>query len=122
MTYIKQYNVDWNGDDGFGDACEIVASQTFDTVSTPCVNLIVSDNGNFARQGSFSMTLDYDDQGDCEGVYMYDGTPLIVRDTGGGNYAVDDNLFGSNTFRKPLFGPPGEPTDRRRRRAGRTPQ
>jgi len=95
--------------DGAGDACEIQPFQPqYDTLSTPSVKLAVCDQGNFARQGTPGVTLDYYDQGDCAPVYAYDGTPVIVRFTGS-EYRVDHFVHGNNTFLRPLDGNPIQP-------------
>ena len=95
--------------DGIGDSCEFVNETTYDTIITPCVQLIVASNGNFAKQGTDFYTLDYGFQGDCASVYIYDGSPVISRFTGS-EYLADNAFFGNNTFRIPTDGNPTVPT------------
>jgi hypothetical protein len=95
--------------DGICDAgeCRPYPPQ-YDTLSTPSVKLVVSDQGNFAREGAPGVTLDYHDQGDCEEVYAYDGTPVIVRFSGG-EYRIDHCMDYHNTFLRPHDGNPIQP-------------
>ncbi|MEW5795193.1 MAG: thrombospondin type 3 repeat-containing protein [Candidatus Zixiibacteriota bacterium] len=96
--------------DGVGDACEAIPMPpVFDSVYSPCVALVVSDQGNFARQGTAGVTLDYWFQGDCASVYAYDGTPVIGRFTGS-EYLLDFYLHGNNRFLRPSNGNPMQPT------------
>ncbi|MDH3889881.1 MAG: hypothetical protein OEV49_02255 [candidate division Zixibacteria bacterium] len=63
---------------------------TFDTVTTGCFSLVVSNNGNFGNQGDGHVNLDFFDYGDCDDlegaedtipgdatVYLYDASPVI---------------------------------------------
>ncbi len=96
---------DANGN-GVGDACE---GNVFDTIATACTQLIVSSWGNFGRQGIGGANLDYLTQFDCEPIYVYDGSPLIVYNTGGG-YTVFSSLYGSYGFVNDPSGSLSEPT------------
>ena len=79
---------------GIGDVCE---RETFDTVSTSCLNLVVSSQGNAGNEGTYGYTMDYGFQGDCEWLYLYDGTPIILRNTG--LLVADYNIHGTSTFK-----------------------
>jgi hypothetical protein len=79
---------------GYGDACE---PESFDFMSTSCVNLIVSNRGNAGNQGSSNYTMDYGPQGDCDSVYMYDGSPVIAYESGG-SYRAAWAMFGRRYF------------------------
>jgi len=53
---------------------------TLDTVSSGCLSLVVSTDGNFGNQGMGKVNLDFYDAGDCDTsaqVVLYDGTPVI---------------------------------------------
>ncbi|MFH2048787.1 MAG: hypothetical protein ABIJ12_05010 [bacterium] len=71
-----QSDVDHNG---IGDACE---PESFDSISTNCINLTVGSLGNFGNTGTYGYSLDYSSQGDCESIYLYDGSPMITKKTG----------------------------------------
>ncbi|MDZ4723539.1 MAG: thrombospondin type 3 repeat-containing protein, partial [candidate division Zixibacteria bacterium] len=94
--------------DGVGDVCELVSNPpVFDTIATARIQLVVSDNGNFAHSGTANTTLDYGNEGDCASVYAYDGTPIIARFNGVSHEAYW-NLFNTNKFKRPTTG--GNPT------------
>jgi photosystem II stability/assembly factor-like uncharacterized protein len=96
--------------DGTGDACEALAMPpVYDSVFTSCVALVVSDQGEFGKQGTPGVTLDYFGQGDCASVYIYDGTPVVAR-LSGTEYKLDYFLHGQNKFLRPLDGNPAQPT------------
>jgi len=97
--------IDANGN-GIGDLCE---GNVYDTVEAACTKLIVSSWGNFGQQGTAGATLDYSSQGDCEGVYIYDGTPLLVYDDGGG-YVAYSSLYGATDFMNDPSGGLSTPT------------
>ncbi|MDD5425354.1 MAG: hypothetical protein PHN52_02545 [candidate division Zixibacteria bacterium] len=70
--------------DGIGDVCD-TRSAVWDTVTTPCLQLTVGSNGNYANRGMFGATMDYVLTGDCDpnaGVYLYDGSPVICYVSG----------------------------------------
>ena len=75
------YNPDQSdmNSNGVGDACE---PEIFDTISTACNGLIVGSLGNFGHTGTDGYSLDYGTQGDCEFIYLYDGSPMITKKTG----------------------------------------
>lgn len=92
-----------------GDACEYLSTTTFDTISTSCLNLVVNNFGSGARSGTQGLTLDYLNQGDCAGVYLYDGSPIIIDTTSGvldAHYA----FAGNHGLFTAVFGNPVEPT------------
>ncbi len=87
----------------------IVPAERFDTVSTTCVKLVVSNEGNFGHKGEAYNTLDYGLQGDCKTSYMYDGSPMIVRIVSGDTLAYY-NLYDASLFGKTKSGNPTVPT------------
>jgi photosystem II stability/assembly factor-like uncharacterized protein len=103
------YNPDQADSDlnGIGDACEYTSIAIFDTVSTPCVSLVVKNTGNFGNGGTPHASLDYFQQGDCAPTYLYDGSPVILYFSSP-NYILDYNMFGHNSFLVPATG--GKPT------------
>jgi hypothetical protein len=64
--------------------------------------------GNFG-DNAYGSTLDYGYQGDCEWVYLYDGSPLIARFTGI-EYKADFFIHSDDRFKRPLDGQPKVPT------------
>jgi photosystem II stability/assembly factor-like uncharacterized protein len=107
-TVFNPDQADTDGD-GIGNACEQQqVAPTYDTISTPLLALVVSDQGNFGRNGTSGMTLDYLSQGDCAPVYVYDGTPVIARRTGT-DYTADYFMHGNNKFRRSPEGNPTQP-------------
>ncbi|MBU1318575.1 MAG: hypothetical protein KKG33_10480 [candidate division Zixibacteria bacterium] len=86
--------------DGAGDVCDYRPVH-WDTISTTCTDLVVSNFGNFGRKGLGRVNLDFVGTGDCDNtaeVYIYDGSPVIA-------YVNDDDtvvsfaLFGAQTLR-----------------------
>ncbi len=77
---------------GIGDVCE---PEVFDTISTACIGLTVGSIGNFGHTGESGNSLDYGNQGDCEFIYLYDGSPLITKKTGN-DTTIAFRLFGNN--------------------------
>ncbi|HWR82366.1 MAG TPA: hypothetical protein VN285_03615 [Candidatus Deferrimicrobium sp.] len=75
----------------------------WETISTPCLALTVSNTGNFGHQGIGKVNLDYVTHGDCDStarVYLSDGSPVVTYVQGGDTVAnfsmfattfVDDN-------------------------------
>ncbi|MCD6249657.1 MAG: hypothetical protein J7J98_04915 [candidate division Zixibacteria bacterium] len=95
--------------DGIGDACELIAvAAEYDTVTSSCLQLNVSHMGNFGNNSS-TASLDYWNQGDCESIYLYDGSPIITRYTGS-EYIADYFMHGNDRFRRPIDGLPKSPT------------
>ncbi len=68
----------------------------WDTVSTGCTRLIVSNNGDVGRLGQTTVNMDYVALGgDCvatSNVYAYDGGPVVIRKSGA-NYIYSSALF-----------------------------
>jgi hypothetical protein len=96
---------DANGN-GIGDVCE---PETIDSVATTCLQLAVGSQGNFGHQGEAGATLDYLYQGDCEWIYLYDGSPMIVQNQGTDTLG-HFNVYGKNKFKPYYLGNPTVPT------------
>ncbi|UCC43377.1 MAG: hypothetical protein JSU65_09540 [Candidatus Zixiibacteriota bacterium] len=96
-------------EDGVGDSCEFGGAALRDTIVTSCTQLKISSDGNIGDQGEAFVTLDYGNQGDCAAVYMFDGSLIIARYTGG-EYVADYHVFGRNSFKIPVDGNPAVPT------------
>ncbi len=92
-TVYNPLQVDLNGN-GIGDECETFFA---DTIATDCIQLHVNSGGNFGGAGKYAFSMDYGFQGDCEYLYMYDGSPLIVQDRGFDTLA-SYNMYGVNKF------------------------
>jgi len=54
-----------------------------DTIGTSCLRLAVENDGIAGGQGSATVTMDYATQGDCEQLYLYGSSPVIVYDSAG---------------------------------------
>ncbi len=82
----------------------------FDSVHTNCLALICGSNGNFGREGSAGVTMDYIRSGDCDAEatnYIYDGSPLVGWVDGTDtvfNYAVWGAYFTSDDCFRPQGG------------------
>lgn len=83
-----------DNNNGVGDVCE---AEVYDTISTACTQLIVNSWGNFGNTGTPGASLDYFNQGDCESIYLYDGTPVIIYPNGGGEQ-MDYNGYSTTLF------------------------
>jgi photosystem II stability/assembly factor-like uncharacterized protein len=86
--------------DGIGDVCDYRPVH-WDTVSTLCTELVLSNFGNYGRQGLGYVNLDYSGSGDCDpgaNIYIYDGSPVIayIRDD---DTIVSYAIFGDQTTR-----------------------
>ncbi|RME30689.1 MAG: hypothetical protein D6800_01650, partial [Candidatus Zixiibacteriota bacterium] len=91
---------------GIGDVCELTTpTLMFDTISTSRVSLVVANTGNFGNQGTPGVTMDYSGEGDCEAVYLYDASPVLLKNEGG--LTLDYHMFGNNTTKQ---SPAGQPT------------
>jgi len=84
----------------------------WDTVSTTCTKLTVTNTGNFGNQGKGRVNLDYVDFGDCDTtavVYVYDGSPVVgyprVGDT-----LVNYSIFNTTYIDDEGFVPDGDHT------------
>ena len=85
--------------DGLGDACDYRVPE-WDTVTSCGTQLIVGTNGNFGKQGQWGANLDYANFGDCqpwEGIYVYDGSPVICYDDGS-EIVAGWAIFGDDRF------------------------
>lgn len=99
-------------DDGIGDVCDYRPVH-WDTVSTACTELVVSNFGNLGNRGAEFVNLDYVGSGDCDAsatLYVYDGSPVIgyVR---GEDTIVSHATFGTQTLRLVDRGEPTIPTE-----------
>ena len=83
--------------DGIGDVCDI-AENVYDTVSSACLDLIVSNFGNYANQGQGFVNMDFGGV-DCalNSVYLYDGSPVITYIDGVDTVAYVA-MFGHSAF------------------------
>lgn len=86
----------------------------WDTLTTGCTRLIVSDRGEVGRIGQPRVSMDFVSLGgDCDSsadVYLYDGGPIVIRKSGT-DYIFSTPLFegGQQTeesFRPTTLGPP----------------
>lgn len=96
---------DVNGN-GVGDLCE---AGLYDTVSTDCTKLAVGYDGSFGNTGTPGASLDYLYQGDCEPIYLYDGSPVISYDNGSQIVAFY-SLYSQSWFQTDPAGHLAEPT------------
>ncbi len=91
---------------GIGDVCE---PQVYDTISTLCVRLSVGSQGNFGNTAGASgfggVTLDHSITGDCESVYLYDGSPMVLYDSAG-TLVSRSSLYGTSEFITDVAGNP----------------
>ncbi|HOP07332.1 MAG TPA: NosD domain-containing protein [candidate division Zixibacteria bacterium] len=88
--------------DGIGDSCDF---RYFieDDLLTDLFYLKVANDGSIGVKGDEGNTLDYASQGDCEPVYLYDGTPLIIT-TETGDTVLSWSLYDNCTVRLPDWG------------------
>lgn len=97
--------------DGAGDACDF-REASYDTISTPCLNLIVGNNGDFGKQGKQRVNLDYATHGDCDptaSIYLFDGGPVIGY-VNGSDTTVATAIYDVGDFILPDLGNPTVPT------------
>ncbi len=104
-TVYNPDQTDVNGN-GIGDVCE---AEVYDTVATACTQLAVSSMGNFGNTGEFGASLDYGFQGDCEFLYLYDGSPMVGRNTGS-DTTLSYRLYDSQHFKMKPGGKFSTPT------------
>jgi hypothetical protein len=100
---------DWDGD-GVGDACDTRPAH-YDTISTPCLDLIVSNFGNFGRRGLGRVNFDYIGAGECDPgatVYAFDGSPIIGYVLGQ-DTVLSYAMYGTQTLRLVDRGSPTVP-------------
>ncbi len=83
----------------------------WDTVSTGCTRLIVSNNGDIGRLGAGSVNMDYTGPGGGEcvttggsSVYAYDGGPIVIRKSGT-TYIYSSALFQGTFVTEQAFKP-----------------
>ncbi|MFH1374701.1 MAG: dockerin type I repeat-containing protein [bacterium] len=75
---------------------DTLIAPVYDTISTSCLSLVVSNSGNFGHQGEEKTNMDYYDAGDCDTtatVYVYDGSPIIGYVKGGNDTLVSFSIF-----------------------------
>jgi hypothetical protein len=74
-----------------------------DTISTGCTRLVIDDGLEMGDMGSGRANMDYFDFGDCDtsdailgqsDVYLFDGSPVILRKTGDAAYTASWDMFG----------------------------
>jgi hypothetical protein len=82
----------------------------WDTVTTGCTRLIVSNNGDIGRLGQRTVNMDYVALGgECvtdanASVYAYDGGPIVIRKSGS-NYIYSNALFQGTFTTEQAFKP-----------------
>ncbi len=83
---------------------------TWDTLSTGCTRLVVSNNGDVGRLGLGGANMDYVALGgDCDtsaNVYAYDGGPIVIRKSGA-NYIYSNALWQGDFTTDQAFKPFG---------------
>jgi photosystem II stability/assembly factor-like uncharacterized protein len=97
--------------DGIGDVCDY-REVSYDTVETPCLSLIVGNNGDFGKQGHGGVNLDYASHGDCDPtaiIYLFDGSPVIGYERGG-DTVVATAIYDVGDFILPDLPNPTVPT------------
>jgi hypothetical protein len=98
---------------GIGDACDYGAVM-WDTVSTTCMRLTISNNGNIGNQGIGSANLDFQFSGtDCDPaaeIYVYDGSPVIGY-IDGNDTIMNFSFFGDVSLYPVEDGNPTVPTE-----------
>jgi len=89
---------------------DTVVGMKWDTVTTGCTRLIVSNNGDMGRLGFGTVNMDYVALGgECvttsnAGVYAYDGGPIVIRKSGA-NYIYSNALFQGDFTTEQSFKP-----------------
>lgn len=100
---------------------DTVAALKWDTVSTGCLRLVVSNNGEMGRMGAGRVNMDFVSYGyDCDtageskpDVYLFDGGPVVVREiTPGAAYSwtsqiYQDGIATDESFKPMVGGSPG---------------
>lgn len=80
----------------------------WDTVTTGCTRLIVSNNGDVGRLGAGTLNMDYVALGgECvstASTYAYDGGPIVIRKSGA-NYIYSNALFQGDFVTEQSFKP-----------------
>jgi hypothetical protein len=81
---------------------------TWDTLSTACIRLLVSSQGDVGRFGEGSVNMDFKAfGGECDTsakVYLYDGGPIVIRKSGS-NYILNTPLYQVDLFTQKTFRP-----------------
>lgn len=95
--------------DGIGDSCEFIASTTFDTITTPCLGLVVSNNAKIGTSGVANYSMDYALQGDCAASYLYEGSVAISKLVDVVGETGYTNMFSRSDFKIPSSGIPTLP-------------
>jgi len=90
-------------------------TSSLDTLSTGCTDLVVSSTGNFGNGGAGNVNMDYFGPADCDiglnsrgnsRVYLYDGSPIIIRRPSPGSYVASWSMYGDHRF---VRAPGGKP-------------
>jgi len=98
---------------------DTIVVPVFDTISTGCFSLVVSNMGNWGNQGAGRVNLDFWDYGDCEGqkgvgdnvpgdasIYVYDASPVICWPDGD-SVLCNWSIFGTTYISSEGFVPLG---------------
>jgi len=84
-----------------GASADTLIAPAWDTLSSGCLALVVTNNGNYGNSGTGQVNLDFFNSGECDTedsipgnsqVYLYDGSPIIcwrdATDTVRCNYSM----------------------------------
>lgn len=94
-----------------GHAENAAVIPVWDTISTACTKLIVSNTGNFGKEGIGGVNLDYHAAGDCDptaNIYIYDGSVVIGYVRNGNDTVVNFSIYGTSYLDSNGFVPVGD--------------